>query len=552
MIEKMSFQNRFARTTTFLACVLVLCAFSMEVRADGTEMLGDPVDFTVASGSEVFIAGVGLYDAQPGTISVAIPGGVTINQVILYWEGAETTEAGQGDTDTITANLTAVTGDRIGGPTERPLGNWASTYREDITALGFVQAGMTNDISIDGLDFDYANDGAGVVVIVDDGVTPADVQLKDGNDCAYHPNPSPLETTVPVTFSFAPSDVVRTGQLDMFFASVGVGRPSLITIDIDGVPADEVVDGLFDSDGPEWDSLTHGVTIPAFATSLTVQVLSEDAGTGPFAGANPASIVWITCCFSLAEPPTCTGRIGDFIWEDTNRDGIQDMDEFGIAGVRLLLYSDCGPDKVFLAETFTDADGFYEFDGLCAGDYQIEIDETTVPAGLTETLPNQGGDDELDSDFVNGMVCMNLPTDDAVDLSIDGGFQPPGELVGAGTPGYWKNHPEAWPVDEITVGGQTFSRDDAIAQILCGRGGDKTITLAQQLIATKLNLLIGTEPSCIAATVVEADAFLVMHPVGSGLSGDDEAWTLVGEPIKDMLDKYNNGELCAPSRDDLE
>ena len=38
-------------------------------------------------------------------------------------------------------------------------------------------------------------------------------------------------------------------------------------------------------DVPEWESLTAPFIVPAGATSLTVQVLSEDSGEGPFAGA---------------------------------------------------------------------------------------------------------------------------------------------------------------------------------------------------------------------------------------------------------------------------
>ena len=30
------------------------------------------------------------------------------------------------------------------------------------------------------------------------------------------------------------------------------------------------------------------------------------------------------------------------------------------------------------------------------------------------------------------------------------------------TLGYWKNHPDAWPVDEITCGGTTFTKEEAI------------------------------------------------------------------------------------------
>ena len=47
---------------------------------------------------------------------------------------------------------------------------------------------------------------------------------------------------------------------------------------------------------------------------------------------------------------------------------------------------------------------------------------------------------------------------------------------GTGTPGYWKNHPEAWPVATITVGGVTYTKAQAIAWL--GKvGKDKTTTM---------------------------------------------------------------------------
>jgi hypothetical protein len=120
---------------------------------------------------------------------------------------------------------------------------------------------------------------------------------------------------------------------------------------------------------------------------------------------------------------------------------------------------------------------------------------------------------------------------------------------GTGTPGYWKNHPEAWPVEEITIGGLTYAKEDAIATIKTPERGDKTYTMFRALVAAKLNVLIGNDDSCIAATITAADEWMAMYgPAGSGVAGDSPAW-MGGEPLYEMLDAYNNGLLCAPARD---
>jgi hypothetical protein len=122
-----------------------------------------------------------------------------------------------------------------------------------------------------------------------------------------------------------------------------------------------------------------------------------------------------------------------------------------------------------------------------------------------------------------------------------------GAGVGAGTPGYWINHPEAWPVTTIVIGGRTYTRQQAI-RLMGEQQKDKSIGFFRQLVATKLNLLIGTDPSCIQASVAAADAWFVAHPPGSGVTGSSLAWKRDGEPLKNMLDAYNNGQLCAPHR----
>jgi len=82
------------------------------------------------------------------------------------------------------------------------------------------------------------------------------------------------------------------------------------------------------------------------------------------------------------------GSIGDYVWFDENRDGVQDAAEAGIAGVVVNLYAAgadgaCGTaDDVMLASATTDAAGMYVFDPLPIGTYCAGVDESTVPVGL--------------------------------------------------------------------------------------------------------------------------------------------------------------------------
>jgi hypothetical protein len=125
------------------------------------------------------------------------------------------------------------------------------------------------------------------------------------------------------------------------------------------------------------------------------------------------------------------------------------------------------------------------------------------------------------------------------------------EPPGTGTPGYWKHNPDAWPVPEIMVGGPIYTPDEAILHMESPVRGDKTLTMFNALVAAKLNVLAGNDNSCIADAIVGADEWMAEYPVGSGVRGNSDAWEL-GEAIYEMLDEYNNGYLCAPSRDDFD
>ena len=111
------------------------------------------------------------------------------------------------------------------------------------------------------------------------------------------------------------------------------------------------------------------------------------------------------------------------------------------------------------------------------------------------------------------------------------------------TPGYWKNHPDAWPVPTIDIGGTTYTKAEAISWMDKPVKGDKTLTMFKALVAAKLNMLSGADTSCIITTIGAADAWMAAHPVGSVVEASSEAWKS-GECLYGMLDAYNNGYLC--------
>jgi hypothetical protein len=509
---------------------------------NGTEALGPAVGITVAPGSDFLMAGTGLrhedglrtVSRTPGVIALDVPVGVTIEQVLLYWEGQASTSGEQGATDTITVNSRAVIiGDRIGGATNFYAGAWSSSYRADITSLGLVTNG-SNQIHVSGTDFGNANNGAGLLVIVNDGATTSEIQIQDGNDCAYHANSAPLDSTVPVTYTFAPELDERQAKIGLFLGSAGSDRPSIVTIAIDGAVVDTLIDVVNDGDGAEWDTVPHSFPVPAGASSVTLQCFSEDSGIGPFAGANPVSLTWVTAGFRLEQLAECSGRIGDFIWEDANEDGLQDPDEMGIPGVVVMLQDASG---LPLGATTTNSHGAYFFEDLCAGDYLVEVDPQTLPSGYVATLCEQGNDPSFDSNCAPAAVT--LLTDSDEDLTIDFGFiAPSGGGEDGCSHGYWKQpqHFDSWaapyqPDDLFSDHFEDAFPGKTLIEVLWLRGGGLK-ALGRETVAALLNAAApGVDFELTEAEVVSL--FNGFYPGGDYNSLKDlfEAFNTIGCPL---------------------
>ncbi len=167
---------------------------------------------------------------------------------------------------------------------------------------------------------------------------------------------------------------------------------------------------------------------------------AKDSDVDPVTGESPVYVLdptdvtkkdILTVDAGLYSP---VGSIGDYVWKDTNNDGIQNASEVGVSGVIVELYK--GGVKVS-ADT-TDANGMYLFGNLSAGDYTVKLLTSSLPAGcILSSQQNQGSDDTKDSDFdpitgISQVVTIDpLGTGISKDNpTVDGGLYSPKGSIG--------------------------------------------------------------------------------------------------------------------------
>lgn len=109
--------------------------------------------------------------------------------------------------------------------------------------------------------------------------------------------------------------------------------------------------------------------------------------------------------------------LANYVWFDENRDGIQNVWEYGIAGVCVGLYDSTGR---LLESTSTDINGFYGFNVQEGNEYVIEFE--SIP-GLQFTTPDVGYDN-TDSDANPATGRTPVITAAGVDMTWDAGYIP--------------------------------------------------------------------------------------------------------------------------------
>jgi len=109
------------------------------------------------------------------------------------------------------------------------------------------------------------------------------------------------------------------------------------------------------------------------------------------------------------------------------------------------------------------------------------------------------------------------------------------------TQGFWKNHASAWPVASLTLGSVSYTKAELLTILGTPVQGNGLISLAHQLIAAKLNIVQGADPSAASAAIAAADALiggLVVPTIGVGSLAPGTTSSLT-----QTLDDYNNGVI---------
>lgn len=263
-------------------------------------------------------------------------------------------------------------------------------------------------------------------------------------------------------------------------------------------------------------------------TTYTVDPVASGNVAGGNVSGNPGEGTLVR--FINTEIPP-SGELGNFVWVDLNNNGRQDSGEPGIPGVTVTLSGAAS------ATTTTDANGFYLFSGLYAGDYTVTVG-AGIPAGYTPTTSNVGTPD-LDS---NGSPAnVNLPTNSSSDLTIDFGYVAPPPPSGCTyTQGYWKTHSLAGPAP-YDAGWQKVGPLEHNTPFYSSgktwlglwntppKKGNVYIQLAHQYMAAKLNVLNGAgAPANVLSAITTAETYF---STGTG--------NITG--LASLLDDYNNG-----------
>jgi hypothetical protein len=87
------------------------------------------------------------------------------------------------------------------------------------------------------------------------------------------------------------------------------------------------------------------------------------------------------------------GCLGNYAWNDRNRNGIQDAGELGLGGATYILRTSSG---AVVSVTVSAASGAYWFTNIPPGDYYVEV---IPPFMYTLSPANVGSDDNTDNDF---------------------------------------------------------------------------------------------------------------------------------------------------------
>jgi len=178
-------------------------------------------------------------------------------------------------------------------------------------------------------------------------------------------------------------------------------------------------------DGPLAPSATAALT-KTVEVSATVTNVGSVAATPCMQSGEMLGLADVTGTDDAVVRLKALSALGDFVWLDSNANGIQDAGEAGLAGVDVRL---CDADGNALeANAVTDANGGYRFENVLPGNYRVLF---AVPAGYLLSATFEGDSTALDSDAApeTGLTPAVAVPEGATNMTLDAGMWLPQPAV---------------------------------------------------------------------------------------------------------------------------
>jgi SdrD B-like domain len=245
----------------------------------------------------------------------------------------------------------------------------------------------------------------------------------------------------------------------------------------------------------------------------------------------------LTIDFGIFQP----AKIGDFVWSDTNKNGIQETGELGVSGVIVWLYAGAGTTPI--AKDTTGSDGKYLFDNLTAGTYTVEFIKSSIGAGngfAPKNTATTTTDKDSDADLITGKSAPITIAVGESNLTIDAGIvgncvpsaigtiSVPSLCVGQSlTMNATSSDPSAtyaWSTNAATAFTST-SKDVTLPSLKTGNSGTYTVLITNSNLCTSAltaNVVVNPIP-----TITVNSASFCSGASGSltATGGSSYAWT---------------------------
>jgi len=294
------------------------------------------------------------------------------------------------------------------------------TYRVRVVLPNILDSFSGKDLAggddIDDSDINPSGSNIGFTDIISIASNVISISSIDAGIIVFR-TPTPTRTPTPINLgNLVWDDLDADGQQD-------AGEPGLAGVTVQLWSADKtdlIASDLTDASGiyaviaPTPGTYRIRVVLPHLLDSFTGKDLAggddtDDSDINPSGSnigftdiisiaSNVISISSIDAGIVVFKTPTPTRtptpiNLGNFVWRDTNANGIQDAGETGVGAAQVQLWNST---KTALIDTaVTNASGIYTLVAPTPGSYRIRI---VLPGGITISPKNQGADDTKDND----------------------------------------------------------------------------------------------------------------------------------------------------------